>query len=91
MVAPFFYKMDQQPGRAAMSKRVKVRVAVAVDPSGNWAAYGFSRTDDSPADKEAWEVVLDIVEDGEARYWVTAELPVPEMVETAGAVESADA
>jgi hypothetical protein len=71
-----------------VSETVKVRIAIAVDREGKWAAYGFSRTDGSPANEEAWEIVLDIVDDGEARYWVTAELPVPEDADVVGSVET---
>ena len=52
---------------------VTVRVAVAVDPSGDYAAGGWSGG-------EAWEdqdYILDNLENGEARYWLTAELALP--------------
>ena len=66
-------------------KTVKVRIAVAVDPDGNWNAYGWT-----DADGVAMELALEGVASGEARYWVTAELPVPPAPEVAGAVEACD-
>ena len=58
-----------------MSNTVKVRIAVAVDGSGNYIAY-------SDVWKKSWEdcmeLMLDDLEPGEARYWVEAELPLPD-------------
>lgn len=61
--------------RIAM-KTVRVRIAVAVDPSGDWSASGW-KTSNGPAGKEAMDIALDSVGEGEARYWVEAELPLP--------------
>lgn len=57
-----------------MSATVKVRIAVVVDPTGDWCAGGWK---DCKGWQEAihelnWEDVR-----GESRYWVTLELPVP--------------
>jgi hypothetical protein len=52
---------------------VQVRIAVAVDSKGNWHAAGWPE-----ADTSAMDIVVDNVDDGEARYWLTATLPVPE-------------
>ncbi len=52
--------------------KTKVRIAVAVDPDGKWCAFGSSGVD-------SWDVlVLDDLEDGEARYWVEAHVDIPE-------------
>lgn len=70
-------------------KTVKVRIAVAVDKRGEWCAGGYSRQadDDSP-----FRWIVDDLEEGEARYWVAAELSIPEQAtaEVAGEVEAAD-
>lgn len=58
-----------------MSNTVKVRIAVAVDDCGNYVAY-------SDGWKKSWEdcmeLMLDDLNPGEARYWVEAELPLPD-------------
>lgn len=56
-------------------KTVKVRIAVSVDPKGNWGSSGSSGQDEAEA--HSWTV--DLLQDGEARYWIEAELPVPEI------------
>jgi hypothetical protein len=56
-------------------KTVKVRVAVAVDPSGKWSALGWS----GETDKSVMASCVEHLEEGEARYWLEAELPVPEV------------
>lgn len=66
-----------------MAKTVTVRIAVAVDPSGAWNAYGGG----SLKDKDAMEFAVEVLGDGEARFWLTAELPVPEIAEVPACVE----
>ena len=56
-----------------MSK-VKVRIAVAVDHTGDWNAYGTK----NGKDKEMMGIAVETVEDGEARYFLEAELDIPE-------------
>lgn len=56
-----------------MSTTVKVRIAVAVDPDGDWNACGWS----SATDKTARDLATETVGEGEAVYWLEAELPVP--------------
>lgn len=51
-----------------------VRVAVAVDPNGKYAARGGSWGED---DWSKHDSLLESLEFGEARYWLTAELPLP--------------
>ena len=55
-----------------MSK-VKVRIAVAVDHTGNWNSCGWREAEDSDAMQLATEAVVP----GEARYWLEAELDLP--------------
>jgi hypothetical protein len=67
-----------------MTKTVKVRIAVAVDPEGNWNSCGWS---DAPSDKSMTDIAADMVGDGEAHFWLTAELPIP-VVREVGEVEA---
>lgn len=68
-------------------KTVKVRVAVAVDPAGNWSAYGYGQPG------IAHDAHMDIARDGlrhsanAAHFWITATLLVPEVQEVAASVE----
>lgn len=72
-----------------MSKTVKVRIAVAVDRLGNWNSCGWPATaKDHEGDMMA--LSCETVEPGEARFWITAELPIPEVKEVAGEVERED-
>lgn len=68
-----------------MAKTVKVRIAVAVDPDGKWAATGWEglKTD------EAFDFILDDLKHGESRFWLTAELPVPDVAEIQAEIENA--
>ena len=56
---------------------VFVKVAVAVDPAGKWSASGWSK-DGTLGAEEAMDIAAECVGDGEARYWITAILHVPE-------------
>lgn len=61
-----------------MSRTVKVRIAVAVDPEGDWNAVAWSDKGVSASDGDMMDIACDTVLDGEARYWVEVELPVPD-------------
>jgi hypothetical protein len=56
-----------------MSRTVKIRVAVSVDPEGHWYAVGYAN-----ADEKHLRESCDELDPGEAHYWLEAELPVPE-------------
>jgi len=60
-------------------KTVKVRVAVVVSKDGEWQSYAFKGDDNEPYDF--------LMEPGEAIYWLTATLPVPEEMEIVAEVE----
>ena len=61
-------------------KTVKVRIAVAVDSQGNWAASGWSgKGDPGAASDYMADIARDGVGEGEALYWVEAEIPMPEV------------
>ena len=69
-------------------KTVKVRIAVAVRSDGDWIACGWKGVRDG----EAMSTVIDNAGKDASRYWITAELPVPEVPEVptvAGTVEVA--
>jgi hypothetical protein len=67
-------------------KTVRVRIAVAVDADGKWNASGWG-TEHTFANDTAMDIVIEGVEDGEARYWVEAELQIPEEKTVQGEVE----
>lgn len=71
---------------------IVVKIAVAVDPSGKWNAAGWSQIDSQFPDEAACmdAAIEGLGEgDGEARYWVTAVLRVPETEPVEGMAESA--
>lgn len=64
-------------------KTVKVRIAVAIDPKGDWHCCGWNNL----ADDEAFSYAVETLEAGEARYILTAELALPEVRVIAPCVE----
>jgi len=73
-------------------RTVKVKIPVAVDPSGRWYAYGWSTGEHSgPHNHDELLEVTDTEQIGpnEALYWVMAELIVPEVTHVAGEVTRA--
>jgi len=60
---------------------VEVKIAVAVDPEGYWNATGWR-----DADAAAMDLAVETVEEGEARYYVTARLPIPDVKTIEGTV-----
>lgn len=73
---------------------VKVRVAVAVGPNGEWCAVGHGGYDlgDPPAETLMGNASY-AIKGQPACYWLTAELPIPkrpEVAEVAAGVESGD-
>ena len=71
-------------------RTVKVRIAVAVDPDGRWSAFAYSDKDGIVKTTHD-DLFVDDMKDGEARYFVTADLPIPETVEIQGTVDEAQA
>jgi hypothetical protein len=57
-----------------MSKTVKVRIAVSVDSKGDWSSAGWSGS----SSHDFHSYTCDSLEPGENRYWLEAELEVPE-------------
>lgn len=70
--------------------KVKVKIAVAVDHKGGWGACGFMVNPEYEKGDylEMMSIATEHLEEGEARYWITAELDVPEVKEIKGTVEN---
>lgn len=62
------------PKPKPQGKTVRVKVAVAVDKNGKWVASGHANT----PDEMNMASCIDFVDPGEAHYWLTADLPIPE-------------
>ena len=59
---------------------VVVKIAVAVDPTGQWNAVGWPASDNlNDCNPQAMDIAASAHAEGEARYWVTAVLQVPEV------------
>ncbi|TPG41930.1 hypothetical protein EAH89_28195 [Roseomonas nepalensis] len=67
-------------------KTITVRIAVAVDAEGKWFASGWHDARGNDAMTAASEQVAL----GEARYWVTAELPLPMVTEVPGTISDSE-
>lgn len=69
-------------------KTIKIRIAVAVDYAGNYAAGGWKGASADEAMEQAREglVNLDQYDGGHQRYWVDIEVPVPQATRFIGAV-----
>jgi hypothetical protein len=65
-------------------KTIKVRIACVINERGKWSASGWKTKDQAMMD-----VAVDMLDEGgnESRFWITAELPIPEVSEVAGRVE----
>lgn len=70
-------------------KTVKVRIAVAVDAAGDWSACGWQVHTPGAREKQEADMLSMAAEplaSGEARYWIEAEVPVPEVQTVPGTV-----
>ena len=65
--------------------KVKVRIAVAVDRQGNWNSCGWSGCGDVG---EMFQICVETIESGEARYILTADLDLPVVTEVEAEVET---
>ena len=69
-------ELDATP--AARATTVRVRIAVAVDHAGWWAASGHA-TDQLRTDDELKRgLFLDPLHQGEAYHWIKADVPIPQ-------------
>lgn len=53
--------------------KIKVRIAVAVDPEGNWSSAGWR----GGSDDELMGIAIDETAPGENRYFLEAKLDIP--------------
>jgi hypothetical protein len=56
--------------------KIKVRIALAVDCAAQWMAIGWNHG--NPDDDTMMSNAEDAVDDGNSRYWIEAEVDVPE-------------
>jgi hypothetical protein len=62
-------------------KTIKVRIALAVDADGDWCANGWStKSDPKRYEEDAFGCAVENIADGEARYWIEADVQVPEKI-----------
>lgn len=64
-----------------MPKYIEVEIAVVVDTNGKWQAAGWHSDSDSIYELEAMNIASEETFDADdtlAKYWVTAELIIPE-------------
>lgn len=64
---------------------MKVRIALAIDSTGQWNSMGYGNLNQPPVgDDELMDFALGMVNEGERRYWVDVDidLPQPPIVET---------
>lgn len=72
------------------AKTVRIRIAVAVDPQGNWNATGWKVRTGAPPENELMSTALEGLDSSEeACFWVEAELPVPDTRTVKGEVTPA--
>lgn len=80
-------KSKAHQGRyTSANEKVTVRIAVAVDPSGDWNSSGWG----SASDTQKMDLAVETVGSGERRYWLTAELEVPKIQDVPAAITPAD-
>jgi hypothetical protein len=77
------------PSEPEVLRTVQVRIAVAVDPEGNWHASGWSGENGTPVGREAMEIAASEVRSGGGHYWVEARLPIPETPSVQGRLVAA--
>lgn len=65
---------------------VRVRVAVCVSADGGWAAQGHCIFNNRPSVGHE-EIIEAGVDEGDALYWLTADLPLPTIPEVAASME----
>ena len=58
-----------------MSKKIKVKIALAVDANESWNCCGS----DDLTDDEKMKWAVDPLDEGEERYWIEVEVEVPDV------------
>lgn len=59
---------------------MQIRIKVLINAEGQWAGYGWKGASDRDADDTLTECVP--YEGAMQEYWLTADIPVPEAIET---------
>jgi hypothetical protein len=61
-------------------KTRKIRIAVAMAPDGEWNSCGYSLRDrlTEVSDKDKMDGTVDCLPERETRYFVEAEIPIPD-------------
>ena len=65
--------------------KVKVRIAVGVDPTGDWNAYGYKN---ARSDDDMMAIACEVLKAGEVRYFIEAELDIPSQDTVQGSVKN---
>lgn len=75
-----------------MTNTVKIKVAVAISSDGEWQAVGWRPTFPVCPGNMKQAATDKLMEENPVRgfvvHWVTAEIPIPEGAEVAGAMDS---
>ena len=66
-------------------KTIKIKIAVAIDASGKWSASGWG-VENKPCKDVPMDIAVEGVKEGGRRYWVEAEIEVPEELTIQGEV-----
>ena len=62
-------------------RKATVRIAVAIDENGEWNSCGWGNVNETPReDGELIAICMDCLNEGEARYFIEAEILLPEPV-----------
>jgi len=57
---------------------VKCRIALAIDHRGDWNCAGWGGMGTSTSDRDKMGTAIGGTADGERRYWIEVEIPIPE-------------
>jgi hypothetical protein len=66
---------------------MKIRIAVAVDETGEWMSYGWGRKTHDVPDRKLIEEASDGLRENRKVYFITAEIEPPKTEEIQGTVE----
>lgn len=69
---------------------VRVRIAVAVTHEGEWNSCGWGRPGKDVSDADKMALAVETMPDGESRYWVEADIPLPSPPTIEGTVTQGD-
>ena len=69
---------------------LKVRIALAVNPETmEWNSSGWGGGDREPSDKEKMDMAIEVLPEGERRFFIDAEIDVKPTSVIAGIAETA--